>query len=63
MPNKEVKIHLKDVSGLPLCIRDSYMKYSLGIQYTVTMKFKEVTCRSCKAAISKLSRVHGYASA
>jgi hypothetical protein len=63
MPNKEVKIHLKDVSGLPLCIRDSYMKYSLGIHYELTIKFKEVTCRSCKAAISKLSRVHGYASA
>jgi hypothetical protein len=62
MPSKEAKVHLNK-GGLPLCVCDARMKDFERLRYELTMKFDEVTCRSCKAAISKLSRVQGYASA
>lgn len=60
--SKPSKIHLNR-GGLPLCVCEARMKDFERVHYELTIKFEEVTCRSCKAAINKLSRVQGYASA
>jgi hypothetical protein len=62
MSHKDSKVHLNK-GGLPLCVCDARTKDFSQLRYVLTMKFDEVTCRSCKAAISKLSRVQGYVSA
>ena len=53
------RVHLSK-GGLPLCVCGSLRLNAEHIRYTLTLKFDEVTCKSCKAAITKLSRVQGF---
>lgn len=59
---KPFKIHLSK-DGVPLCACEARVKDFSQVNYVLTTKFKEVTCRSCQNTITKLSRVQGYASA